>query len=97
MLEIVYTKNGECVPDHLCEEKILNALKNGETRIEISSELVIHALRALVCEGKVKNDEYVLYHEDVLVGKVGLYGKLINCPDGFCDNFERFLDRMLGL
>jgi len=94
MLTIEYDgENGECVPDFAAEAWVLDAFANRKF-VSVGSELMFHAARVLVAEGKIPADQIEFWFK----GK-----KLSHNPDGtlnawepgLCDTYSKFLGRLL--
>jgi len=102
MLKIHYTKSGDAILDYECEKHVLVQYNYAISRsydinIYTGTELVIHTTRALIKEGKIDNEKVEFYFEDKLIGKADKNGRLNNWPDGFCDCYDKIVDRLLEI
>lgn len=89
---IIYSANGEAIPDHLAKERVLQM-----EDIHTSSEIVILAARALIATGKIDCNDIEFFHGDESIGKCNKYGKLQYYPDNFCDMSDKLIEEILGL
>lgn len=105
MLIIKYTdKKAHLIADGKAEEFAAEMIRiyfdkfnKRDFTINVGTELVIMAFRVLVCEGKLHHEQIEFHYNGkvIRINKDGRY--LCPPPEGFCDRFDDFLDRLLKL
>ena len=98
MITINYTKDGMIFSDFEMEsiaEIIVDYIKKGKDEVfEVSSELLIHAIRVFIKEGKINiNDIEIQFNGEKI--PFDKNGRSDYWPDGFCDTNEKLLMRLL--
>ena len=92
---ISFNNDGLCVPDYKVMEtaqKIINEKKD----VSVSQGLLIDAIRVLVKEKQIDNNDFVIYFNNIIL-LVDKYGMVDHWPNGFCNVHENILNRLLGI
>lgn len=97
MIIVNYTQSGEAIPDFKAEQFVKDLNEKRNCRCDVSTENVIHAVRALVHEQFLNIEDVQIQHEGTPVIMLSKRGRFENNPVGFCDTYEGFLDRILDL
>jgi hypothetical protein len=80
MLIIKYSERGDPVPDHECEELIMDSTLSPidfTSHLNVSTENVIEAARALIAEGKITPSNVKIFIFDTEL-EVNEYGEMKN-------------------
>lgn len=94
-LKIIYNAAlGISCPDAACEEKAISMCAQRGSFI-IGSQLIIDNIRVLVKQGKMPVDELEIWFGDIKIC-MDQDGRVAYWPEGFCDYFEKVLDKMLA-
>lgn len=99
MIEITYDpKLGKSVPDgkvqSWVETFISDALTHNVKACKVGSELMIHAIRLAIKQGKLDHNDVVFVFEGEEI-KSDKDGRMFHWPLGFCDHYESFLSKLL--
>lgn len=99
MLTIIFDSvDGVTFPDGVVEQEVLRFYEvstRGPVTLRTSSELVVHAARALIAEGKIPH-EAIEFVFDGSVIRHSKAGRMQHWPDGFCDVSDKLLMRILN-
>ncbi|NIA10712.1 MAG: hypothetical protein GWP10_13540 [Nitrospiraceae bacterium] len=91
--------NGESVPDGEIKEWLKNKIDlaselESELNVVTSTSLIIEEARAMIHEHTLSSKDIVFkYKGEMLYSDE--FGKLDYWPAGFCDTFEKILDRLI--
>lgn len=92
MLRIEYCADGESVSDFAVEEWFEKAKAGGD--FKVSNEIPIIRVRVAVNEGALSREDVLIVFRDMEQIPT-TNGRLHHWPDGFCDTFEKLLERLL--
>jgi hypothetical protein len=96
MIIVNYTKSGIAISDFDAENFAKELLVSKTKYFEISSELVILAIRTLIYERYLSIENIEIQHNGKTVS-IDKNGRIENNPNGFCHHFDDYLDRLLDL
>ena len=82
--------NGNAIPDG----QVIQVACDLPDEYTTSNELLITAVRALVCHGTLSHEEIEIYYRGELI-HMNSDGRIKDWPQGFCDNNDKFLEMLL--
>lgn len=94
MKTIEYCPDGIAFADAKAEDEVKKFYDSDATEIKVSTENFILATRARIKEGHILHTEITILFEDMEL-YIDAEGRLANWPAGFCDYWDRWLDRIL--
>lgn len=92
MLRIEYCAEGEVVSDFAIEEWFDKVKGGGDFKVSV--EMAVTRVRVAVNEGDLSHEDVVIVFRDMEQAPT-INGRLHRWPDGFCDTFEKLLERLL--
>lgn len=94
MKTIRYARDGIVVADLDAEEKAKAFLAGPDDSIVVASAIFVEAVRVHIAEGLCPHDDVAFAFGDKVL-RPNKNGSLAEWPEGFCDTWDNFLNRIV--